>query len=153
MRKTNDIDECIVRALSGDARRSYADIGVEVGRSAPAIKRRVDKLCAEGAILGFTIRIDPNLASRQTEGIIELYCHRNTTPEMIRRGISNHPEVVSASTVTGDADALVHVAVSGTRHFDQVLQRIADEPFVERTKSSLIQSALIRRINADSLID
>ncbi|MEE4421590.1 Lrp/AsnC family transcriptional regulator [Streptomyces bugieae] len=153
MRKQNDIDECIVRALSGDARRSYADIGLEVGRSAPAIKRRVDKLCAEGAILGFTIRTDPNSASRQTEGIIELYCHRNTTPEMIRRGISNHPEVVSASTVTGDADALVHVAVSGTRHFEQVLQRIADEPFVERTKSSLIQSALIRRISADSLMD
>ncbi|MEU9123452.1 Lrp/AsnC ligand binding domain-containing protein [Streptomyces sp. NPDC048506] len=153
MRKPNDIDESIVWALSGDARRSYADIGVEVGRSAPAVKRRVDKLCEEGAILGFTIRINPHLACRQTEGIIELYCHRNTTPEMIRRGLSNYPEVVSASTVTGDADALVHVSVSGTRHFEQVLQRIADESFVERTKSSLIQSALIRRINADSLMD
>ncbi|WP_329128270.1 Lrp/AsnC ligand binding domain-containing protein [Streptomyces caniferus] len=153
MRKTNDIDESIVRALSADARRSYADIGVEVGRSAPAIKRRVDKLCEEGAILGFTVRINPHSFSRQTEGIIELYCHRNTTPEMIRRGLSNHPEVVSASTVTGDADALVHVSVSGTRQFEQVLQRIKEEPFVERTKSSLIQSPIIRRDNAVPLID
>ncbi|WP_438487200.1 Lrp/AsnC family transcriptional regulator [Streptomyces sp. S186] len=150
MRKKNDIDESIVRALSGDARRSYADIGVEVGRSASAVKRRVDKLCEEGAILGFTVRINPDSASRQTEGIIELYCHRNTTPEMIRRGLSNYPEVVSASTVTGYADALVHVSASGTRHFEQILKRIEDEPLVERTKSSLVQSPLIRRIDACS---
>ncbi|MEV0373144.1 AsnC family transcriptional regulator [Streptomyces sp. NPDC050636] len=153
MSKTNDIDESIVRALSGDARRSYADIGVEVGRSAPAVKRRVDKLCEEGAILGFTVRINPHSASRQIEGVIELYCHRNTTPEMIRRGLSNHPEVVSASTITGDADALVHVSVSGIGHFQQVLQRIEDEPFVECTKSSLIQSPLIRRISDAPSID
>ncbi|WP_310722859.1 Lrp/AsnC ligand binding domain-containing protein [Streptomyces sp. N2A] len=150
MRKTNDIDECIVRALSGDARRTFADIGVEVGRSAPAVKRRVDRLCEEGAILGFTVRINPHSARGQTEGIIKLYCHRNTTPEMIRRGLSNHPEVVSASRITGDADALVHVSVSGTRHFEQVLQRITAEPFVERAKSFLVQTPLIRRIGVDS---
>ncbi|MGW7456473.1 Lrp/AsnC family transcriptional regulator [Streptomyces sp. NPDC054797] len=145
----NDIDESIVQALSSDARRSFADLGAEVGRSAPAVKRRVDRLCQEGAILGFTVRIHPSLAGQQTEGFIELFCHRNTTPEMIRRGLSNHPEVVSASTVTGDADALVHVSVPGAGHFKQVLQRIAAEPFVERAESFLVQSPLIRRRSVD----
>ncbi|MFK0259612.1 Lrp/AsnC family transcriptional regulator [Streptomyces sp. NPDC090445] len=153
VRVINDIDESIVQALSGNSRRSYADIGAEVGRSAPAIKRRVDRLCREGAILGFTVRIDPFLFGRPTEGFIELFCRRNTTPDMIRRGLSNHPEVVSASTVTGEADALVRIAVPGAWHFDQVLQRIEAEPFVERAKSVLVQSPIIQRTSTDSLID
>ncbi|WP_078893597.1 Lrp/AsnC family transcriptional regulator [Streptomyces sp. CT34] len=152
MRKTNDIDESIVWALAGDARRSYADIGAEVGRSASAVKRRVDKLCQEGALLGFTIRVDPALGDRQTEGAIELFCRPKTTPETIRRGLSQYPEVVSASTVTGNADALVQVSTSGIEHFEQVLKRIEAEPFVERTRSTLL-SPLIRNSQPNNRID
>ncbi|NJP81317.1 AsnC family protein, partial [Streptomyces sp. AA8] len=45
--RLNELDERIVHALAEDARRSYADIGAEVGLSAPAVKRRVDRLRAE----------------------------------------------------------------------------------------------------------
>lgn len=50
----NELDERIVHALAADARRSYADVGAEVGLSASAVKRRVDRLLASGAIRGFT---------------------------------------------------------------------------------------------------
>ncbi|CAM5568596.1 hypothetical protein SFIMM107S_00710 [Streptomyces griseus] len=48
--RLNDLDERIVHALAEDARRSDADIGALIGLSAPAVKRRVDRLRAEGAI-------------------------------------------------------------------------------------------------------
>lgn len=54
----DDIDAQIVAALIKDARASYALIGNEVGLSAPAVKRRVDRLRAAGAITGFSAR-DP----------------------------------------------------------------------------------------------
>ena len=47
------IDERIVAALIEDARASYATIGALVGLSAPAVKRRVDRLQESGAIRGF----------------------------------------------------------------------------------------------------
>ncbi len=78
--RLNDLDERIVHALAEDARRSYADIGQEVGLSAPAVKRRVDRLRADGAITGFTVRVDPAALGWETEGFIELYCSRNTSP-------------------------------------------------------------------------
>lgn len=56
--------------------------------------------------------------------------------------------MVSASTVTGDADALVQVFASDMRHFERVLERIAGEPFVERTKSVLVLSPLLRRFTS-----
>ncbi|KNE79101.1 MULTISPECIES: Lrp/AsnC family transcriptional regulator [Streptomyces] len=143
--RLNELDERIVHALAGDARRSYADIGAEVGLSAPAVKRRVDRLRAEGAITGFTVRVDPAALGWATEGFIEIYCRRHTTPEAIRRGLSRYPEVVSASTVTGDADAIAQIFASDMRHFERVLEQIAGEPYVERTKSVLVLSPLLRR--------
>ncbi|OEV12558.1 DNA-binding Lrp family transcriptional regulator [Streptomyces sp. Amel2xB2] len=144
----DDLDERIVHVLSEDARRSYADIGSEVGLSAPAVKRRVDRLRAEGAITGFTVRVDPAALGWETEGFIEIYCRSKTGPEDIRRALARYPEVASASTVTGEADAVVQVFASDMRHFEQVLERIAGEPFVERTKSVLVLSPLLRRYTA-----
>ncbi|OON82053.1 Lrp/AsnC family transcriptional regulator [Streptomyces tsukubensis] len=144
----DDLDERIVHALAGDARRTYADIGQSVGLSAPAVKRRVDRLRETGAITGFTVRVDPAALGWQTEGVIELYCRPHTSPEAIRRGLERYPEIVSASTVTGDADAIVQVFAADMRHFEQVLERIAGEQFVERTKSTLILSPLLRRVTA-----
>ncbi|KNB49888.1 Lrp/AsnC family transcriptional regulator [Streptomyces caatingaensis] len=146
--RLNELDERIVHALAEDARRSYADIGAEVGLSAPAVKRRVDRLRAEGAITGFTVRVDPGALGWETEGFIELFCRRNTSPEAIHRGLARYPEVASASTVTGEADAIVQIFASDMRHFERVLERIAGEPFVERTKSVLVLSPLLRRFSS-----
>ncbi|MEW1718769.1 Lrp/AsnC family transcriptional regulator [Streptomyces sp. NPDC093109] len=143
--RLNDLDERIVHALAEDARRTYADIGSRIGLSAPAVKRRVDRLRAAGAITGFTVRVDPAALGWATEGFIEIYCGRNTSPEAIRRGLERMPEVVAASTVTGEADAIAQVFAADMRHFEQVLERIAGEPYVERTKSVLVLSPLLRR--------
>ncbi|MFD9544531.1 Lrp/AsnC family transcriptional regulator [Streptomyces sp. NPDC060022] len=148
--RLNDLDERIVHALAEDARRSYADIGAIIGLSAPAVKRRVDRLRAEGAITGFTVRVDPAALGWHTEGFIEIYCSRNTAPEAIKQGLARYPEIASASTVTGDADAIVQVFAADMRHFEQVLERIAGEPYVERTKSVLVLSPLLRRYASGS---
>ncbi|MGW0735934.1 Lrp/AsnC family transcriptional regulator [Streptomyces sp. NPDC002851] len=144
----NELDERIVHALAEDARRSYADIGQLVGLSAPAVKRRVDRLRETGAITGFTVRVDPGALGWETEGFIEIYCKGNTSPEVIKRGLEPYPEVVAASTVTGEADALVQVFAADMRHFERVLERIAGEHFVERTKSVLVLSPLMRRFSS-----
>nr|WP_203674985.1 MULTISPECIES: Lrp/AsnC family transcriptional regulator [unclassified Streptomyces] len=146
----NDLDERIVHALAEDARRSYADIGTQVGLSAPAVKRRVDRLLASGAITGFTVRVDPAALGWETEAFVEIYCRRNTGPGDILRGLARYSEVATVSTVTGEADALVQVFASDVRHFERVLERIAGEPFVERTKSVLVLSPLLRRYTSGS---
>ncbi|MER7176877.1 Lrp/AsnC family transcriptional regulator [Streptomyces mesophilus] len=144
----NELDERIVHALAEDARRSFADIGQLVGLSAPAVKRRVDRLRASGAITGFTVRVDPSALGWQTEGFVEIYCRSQTSPDAIRDGLERYPEIASASTVTGEADAVVQIFAADMRHFEQVLEKIAGEPFVERTKSVLVLSPLLRRYSS-----
>ncbi|MEU9206239.1 Lrp/AsnC ligand binding domain-containing protein, partial [Streptomyces sp. NPDC048332] len=50
----------------------------------------------------------------------------------------------------GPPDALVQVFAADMRHFEQVLERIAGEPYVERTKSVLVLSPLLRRYSSGS---
>ena len=141
----DELDELIVGALVEDARASYAEIGSTVGLSAPAVKRRVDRLRASGAITGFSARVDPAALGWATEAYVELYCQGRTSPADIRAAVSRYPEVVGACTVTGEADALLHIRAADMRHFEQVVERISAEPFAVRTKSVIVLSQLVDR--------
>ena len=56
--------------------------------------------------------------------------------------------MVEASTVSGDADAMLRILATDMRHFEQVLEQIGAQPFVARTKSVLVLSPLLRRPTA-----
>lgn len=139
------LDEELLALLVDDARRSYADLGAQVGLSASAVKRRVDRLRAGGAITGFTVRLDPGALGWAVEGYVELYCRMSTSPEAIRNAVSRFPEVVDASTISGEADAMLRIVATDMRHFEQVLEQIGAQNFVARTKSVLVLSPLLRR--------
>jgi len=144
----DELDKRILRQLVQDARASYAEIGAAVGLSAPAVKRRVDRLRAAGAITGFSARLSPAELGWTTEAYVELFCRGKTSPADIAVVASKHPEVVSACTVTGEADALLLIRTSDMRHFEQVVERIGAEPFVVRTRSSIVLSRLVDRPDA-----
>jgi DNA-binding Lrp family transcriptional regulator len=141
----DELDERIVAALVEDARSTYAQVGARVGLSAPAVKRRVDRLLSSGAITGFSARIDPSAMGWTTEAYVELFCRGRTSPADIAAAVSKHPEVTDACTITGDADALLHIRAADVRHFEQVVERIGAEPFVVRTRSVIVLSRLVSR--------
>ena len=141
----DDLDRRIVVALVADARATYAEVGSVVGLSAPAVKRRVDRLRASGAITGFAAQVDPSALGWTTEAYVELFCRGRTSPGDIATAVAKHPEVIDACTVTGEADALVHIRAADVRHFEQVVERIGAEPFVVRTRSVIVLSRLVHR--------
>lgn len=143
--RVDPIDEQIVAWLSRDGRASYRTIGAAVGLSAPAVKRRVDRLVDAGVIEGFAAVIDPRALGWTTEAFVEVFCEGLIPPERIGAALSRLPEIVGAYTITGDPDALVHLRASDTEHLEATLQQIRSEPFVARTRSVLVLSRLIER--------
>jgi DNA-binding Lrp family transcriptional regulator len=144
----DELDQRIVAALVHDARATYAEVGAQVGLSAPAVKRRVDRLRSAGAITGFSARVDPSALGWTTEAYVELFCRGRTSPSQIAAAVGKHPEVISACTVTGEADALLHIMAADMRHFEQVVERIGAEPLVVRTRSVIVLSRLVHRPDA-----
>jgi DNA-binding Lrp family transcriptional regulator len=141
----DDLDRHIVAALTEDGRATFAEIGARVGLSAPAVKRRVDRLRSSGAITGFTAVVDPRALGWTTEAYVELFCRGRTSPADIAAVAGKHPEVVAAATITGESDALLHIRAADVRHFEQVVERIGAEPFVVRTRSVIVLSSLVNR--------
>jgi DNA-binding Lrp family transcriptional regulator len=139
------IDHRMIGCLLRDGRATYAEIGAEVGLSAPAAKRRVDRLRASGAIRGFTVVVDPSALGWTTEAYVEVYCQGTVSPQDLRRSLERVPEVVGACTVSGAADALLHILAADIRHLEQAMERVRDEPNVDHTESVIVLSRLIDR--------
>jgi DNA-binding Lrp family transcriptional regulator len=137
------VDQRIIALLVADARASYADIGAKVSLSAPAVKRRVDRLRSSGVIKGFTAVIDPAAVGWTTEAFVELFCTGRTTPAQITVATRRHPEVIGAYTVSGEADALVHLRAADIGHLEQALERLRAEAFITSTRSMIVLSRLV----------
>jgi DNA-binding Lrp family transcriptional regulator len=139
----DDVDQRIIASLVADARASYAEIGSRVSLSAPAVKRRVDRLRAAGVIRGFTAVIDPAAVGWTTEAFVELFCAGRTTPAQIAVAVRRLPEVVGAYTVSGEADALVHLRAADIAHLEDALERLRAQTFVTSTRSTIVLSRLV----------
>lgn len=113
--------------------------------SSPAVKRRVDRLRSSGVITGFTALVDPAALGQHTEAFVEIHCAANMSPSALRDTLAHEPEVVAAYTVSGDADALVHVRVSDVAQLEAAVERIRSSPEIARTRTTIVLSRLIAR--------
>ena len=141
----DDLDAGILEELRQNARASYGDIGARIGLSASAVKRRVDRLVADGVIRGFTIQVDPAVDGLATEAYVELFCRGTVAPRELKRILSGVPEVVDAGTVTGSADAIVHMRSRDIPSLEMALERVRVAPNVDHTRSAIVLSRLINR--------
>jgi DNA-binding Lrp family transcriptional regulator len=145
MLRMDSIDQRIVSCLVSDARSSYAEIGNVVGLSAPAVKRRVDKLLERGVLRGFTAVVDPEALGWGTEAFVEVHCRGNVVPARITSTLEPLTEVVAAYTVSGAADAIVHLRAADIHHLETALERLRALDIVDRTVSTVVLSTLLER--------
>jgi DNA-binding Lrp family transcriptional regulator len=139
------VDRAIVSALRRGARRSYREIGAAVGLSAPAVKRRVDRLEAEGVIAGYVAAVSAERFGWDTQAIVSLFCDGRMSGDEVRAAVEKHPEVAAAYTVAGEASALLHVYTADTKALEKLLERLREEPGVLRTQTQVVLSTLFER--------
>src|SRR3954468_5224316 len=142
------LDHRIIDRLRENGRAGYGEIGTAIGLSASAVKRRVDRLVADGVIRGFTIQVDPAVDGLSTEAYVELFCRGTVSPEELLRILSAVPEVVDAGTVTGSADAIVHIRSRDIPSLEAALEKVRLAPNVDHTRSAIVLSRLINRGHA-----
>ena len=143
--RIDDVDRRIVALLRENARRSFKDIGERVNLSAPAIKRRVDRLEREGVILGYTAVVDNHAFGWHAEAFVDLFCEGRMPGESIKRAVEGEPGVVSAHTVAGEASALLHVMAEDTKDLESALERIRSTDGISRTVTEVVLWTLFQR--------
>ena len=145
MCRIDDTDHKIVALLREDARRSYGDIGDRVALSAPAVKRRVDRLRRDGTIRGFTAVIDHAALGAATEALVELFYAPGTLLDAVADTLRSHPEVVEAWSVTGEPDAIARVRTRDNADLERLISDLQRDGTVIRTRSQVVMSQLVDR--------
>jgi DNA-binding Lrp family transcriptional regulator len=139
------MDRQIVALLRENARRSFQDIGRRVSLSAPAVKRRVDRLEEQGVIRGYAATVDPAAFGWHAHAFVELFCEGRMSGGEVREAVSVHPEVEGAYTIAGAPSAIIHVRAADTQHLEEALERIRETPGVLRTQTQVVLSTLFER--------
>ena len=115
-------DRRILSLLMEDGRRTYDDIAGRVKLSAPSVKRRVDRLRASGALRGYTAVVDHAALGWNTEALVELFYRAGDARwTRSRATLREHPEVVEAWSVTGEADAIARVRTEDNADLERLI--------------------------------
>lgn len=137
-------DQRIVALLVADARLSASEIGRRVGLSPAAAKRRIDRLEANGVILGYQAVVDRGKFDGSIEAFIELRFAGETQVDDIE-STANIPEVIEAFTTAGDPDALARIRVHDLDHLKRVVDRIRRTGRVTGTKTLIVLGGVSSR--------
>lgn len=143
--RVDKIDRDILALLVEDGRRTYDDVASRVSLSAPAVKRRVDRLRRDGVLRRFTAVVDHAALGATTEALVELFFSPGTLLDAVATTLRRHPEVVEAWSVTGEADAIARVRTLDNGDLERLIMELQRDGLVVRTSSQVILSQLVVR--------
>lgn len=138
------IDRKLLGLLSQDAEQTYAEIGKQVGLSAPAVHERVKRYKATGRIKVVSAQLDPATTGKS----LLAFVHVDSTgwgKSQAMLDLCNFPEVEEMHTVAGDACMVLKVRTENTQALEALLARIYDMPEVKTTKSYVVLSTVLER--------
>ena len=138
---TGESLRCCARTRAARSRTSARTSGL----TAPAVKRRVDRLEADGVIRGYTAMVEPRAFGWHAEAFVDLYCEGRMPADSIKRAVEGESGVVSAHTVAGEASALLHVMAEDTQDLELCLERIRATDGISRTVTEVVLSTLFER--------
>jgi len=103
------IDYTLLEALQADARASLAELGKIIGLSISATNERVKKLVASGAILGWSVRLDPRKLGYPVLAFVHVLIDRPENEPGFLDAIGKIVEVQECHHVTGEWNYMLKV--------------------------------------------
>jgi len=143
--RLSETDAKVLGILQADGRRSYADLGADLGMAAPSAHERVKKLEARGVIRGYAADVDPIAVGlgvlaftwvRQAPGTVTL----DLMPEF-----ATIPEIEECHHITGEADYLLKIRAIDMEHLGRVVRRVQTTSHVFATETDVVFSTGFER--------
>ncbi len=136
--QTDDIDARIISALGADGRRSYADVGAEVGLSTAAVHERVKKLLDKGVIRRFSISVAPERVGLNFTAFVAIRNDGGIHCRDVAPRLRAMPQVEELHSVAGEYDFLAKVRTTHARALEDVIYEIKAIAGVARTTSTVV---------------
>lgn len=133
----DDTDRRLIALLRENARLPIASLAQHLGVSRGTVQNRLDRLLAEGQVLGFTVRLretQPPSAVRAVTLIQEQARNSNT----VIRALRQIPEARAIHTTNGRWDLMVEMAAESLAALDNALTLIRRIDGVTSTETMIL---------------
>lgn len=134
----DETDSRILEVLTADGRATLSEIGAAVGLSAPAVKRRIDRLEATGIIRGYTAVVDHARLGYELEAFAELRFLGTAPVGSIESLVDDIPEIQVIFTIAGDPDAVAWIKARDVPDLTRVIDEIRRTGKVTGTKTLIV---------------
>jgi Lrp/AsnC family transcriptional regulator, leucine-responsive regulatory protein len=131
-------DEKVLEILQEDGRRSYADLGSDLGMAGPSAHERVKKLEARGVIRGYGARVDPAAAGFDVLAFTWITQAPGTISEDLTPAFAAIPEIEACHHISGEADYLVKLRARNMEHLTQVVKAVQSVRHVFSTETDVV---------------
>lgn len=136
----DDKDHQLISLLRDNARRPVSALADALGVSRGTVQNRIDRLLADGTILGFTIRLPPDVQAAPIRAITFVEVAGERTDRIIKE-LRGHPEVHAVHTTNGRWDLVLELETHSLEAFDLALRRIREVKGIANSETSLLLSS------------
>lgn len=133
----DEMDTRLIGALRHDARASLSQLASLLGWSRTTVRARLDKLRANGEILGFSVVLKSEQMRDAVRGLMMIAIEGRGTDRIIRQ-LNAMPEMRRVYSTNGRWDVIVEIGTDTLEQFDEILFRVRRLEGVTASETSLL---------------
>jgi Lrp/AsnC family leucine-responsive transcriptional regulator len=134
----SDNDARVLAILQAQGRRSYADLGTDLGMAAPSVHERVKKLEAKGVIRGYAADVDPAAAGLSVLAFTWVTQAPGTVSKDLTPEFAAIAEIEECHYIAGEADYILKIRARDMEHLGQIVKRIQTTEDVFSTETDVV---------------
>ncbi len=141
MHMYDDLDRQLIGILREDGRAPVSKLSEILGVSRATVQNRLDRLIANGTVLGFTIRAREDRGADEVRAIMMIEVRGKSTTAVIRhlRGL---PELRQLHSTNGKWDLVAELTAESLTAFDRVLREVRGVDGITNSETSILLSSV-----------
>ena len=133
-------DARLLRLLQADGRRSYAELGTDLGMAGPSAHERVKKLESRGVIRGYMADVDPAAVGLPVLAFTWVTQAPGTISDDLTPRFAAIPEIEECHYIAGEADYLLKIRARDMDHLGAIVRRVQTMEHVFSTETDVVFS-------------
>ena len=131
-------DARVLAILQAQGRRSYADLGVDLGMAGPSVHERVKKLESRGVIRGYAADVDPLAVGLSVLAFTWVTQAPGTVSKDLTPEFAAIAEIEECHYIAGEADYLLKIRARDMEHLGAIVRRIQTTHDVFSTETDVV---------------
>ena len=133
----DDLDRKLVALLQVNARQSTTTLAKRLDVARSTVHERITRLEKTGVITGYSAVLSKNPSESNVQALVMLSVDQRKSKQVVAR-LNSYPAVKVCLAINGAYDYFLSVEGKRLEDLDELLDKIAEIPGIERSTSSIV---------------